>query len=78
MEAVCLWLNLRRIDGRLGCAMYRGRRGGDRGDRCLVGVEDLCVGRVPGSRKGLEGTVLGVVEECILRNGLLLNGRVRR
>jgi hypothetical protein len=78
LEARRLWLNLRRIDGRLRCAMYRGRWGGDRCERCLAGVEDLRVGRVPRSRKWFEGTVLTVVEEGILRDGLLLNGRVWR
>jgi hypothetical protein len=53
--------------------MYRGRRGRDRGEGCLVGVEDLRVGRIPGGGKGLEGTVLGVGEDC-----LLLDGRVGR
>ena len=51
LVAVCLWLNLRRIDGRLGCAMYRGWGCGSRGEWCLVGVEDLLV---PRSRKRFE------------------------
>ena len=72
LEAVCLRLSLRRIDGRLGCAMYRGWGCGSRGERCLVGVEDVLV---PGSRQRLEGAVLGVVEDCILHR-LLLNRRV--
>ena len=73
LEAVCLRLSLRRIDGRLGCAMYRGWGCGSRGKRCLVGVEDLLV---PRSREWLEGAVLGVVEDCIL-HWLFLNRRVR-
>lgn len=73
LEAMSLRLSLRRIDGRLGCAMYRGWGCGSRSKRCLVGVEDLLVSR---SRKRLEGAVLGVVEDCVLHR-LLLNRRVR-
>jgi len=73
LEAMCLWLSLRRIDGRLGCAMYRGWGCGSRGERCLVGVEDVLV---PGSRQRLEGAVLGVVEDRVLHR-LFLNRRVR-
>lgn len=73
LKAMCLWLSLRRINGRLGCAMYRGWGCGSRGERCLVGVEDLLVS---GSGEGLEGALLGVVEDSILHR-LLLNRRVR-
>ena len=73
LEAMCLWLSLRRIDGRLGCAVYRGWGCGSRGERCLARVEDLLV---PGSRERLEGALLGVVEDSILHR-LLLNRRVR-
>jgi hypothetical protein len=58
--------------------MYRGRWGGDRSERCLAGVEDLRVSRVPRSRKWFEGTFLSIVEDSILSNWLLLNGRVWR
>jgi hypothetical protein len=57
--------------------MYRCWRGGGRSWWCLVATEDLRVGRVPRSRKWLEGTFLCVVEESILRHGLLLDWRVR-
>jgi len=73
LESMCLWLSLRRIDGRLGCAVYRGWGCGSRGERCLARVEDLLV---PGSRERLEGALLGVVEDSILHR-LLLNRRVR-
>jgi len=57
--------------------MYRSRRGGSRSRWYLVAIEDLGVGRIPWSGKWLEGTFLGVLEESILRNDLLLDWGVR-
>jgi hypothetical protein len=42
-----------------------------------VAIEGLRVGRVPRSRKWLEGTFLCVVEKSILRDSLFLDWRVR-
>jgi hypothetical protein len=58
--------------------MYRSRRGGTLSGWCLVAIKDLGVGRVPRSRKWLEGAFLCVLEESILVDNLFLNWRVRR
>lgn len=76
LEAMCLRPNLRRIESGLRCAMYRGWRGGNRCLWCLLGVEDWCLSREPWGRKRLEGAILCVLEQRILRDGLLLNWRV--
>lgn len=78
LEAGRLGTDLRRIESRLRCAVYRSRRRRGRRKRSLRAIEHLLGSRISRSREGLEGAFLAVLEERILVDWLFHDRRVRR